>query len=106
MKQFVMEVRTSSDSFLKRHGETGRLEYPRPFFRADLRDVLSNGRSLANRQTVRAVTPALPFCTNENVLNRELPTTEQVRRAANVVVNLMTFPPRTRGQLYGEEADH
>ena len=41
---------------------------------------------------------------NEDVLSGELLTTEQVRRAANVVVASMGFPPRTRERLYQEEA--
>ena len=41
---------------------------------------------------------------SENVLSRELLTTEQVRRAANVVVDSMTYPPRTRERLYREES--
>ena len=40
---------------------------------------------------------------SDDVLSGELLTTEQVRRAANVVVASMTFPPRTREQLYRDE---
>ena len=41
---------------------------------------------------------------SEDVLSGELLTMEQVRRAANVVVGSMTYPPRTREQLYTEES--
>lgn len=42
---------------------------------------------------------------SEDVLSGELLTMEQVRRAANVVVSSMSFPPRTREELYRAEAD-
>lgn len=41
---------------------------------------------------------------NDDVLSGELLTTEQVRRAASVVVASMTLPPRTREQLYEAES--
>jgi SRSO17 transposase len=41
---------------------------------------------------------------NEDVLSGELLTTEQVRRAASVVVGSIGFPPRTCERLYQEEA--
>ena len=41
---------------------------------------------------------------NEDVLSGELLTMEQVRRAANVVVDSMTYPPIIRERLYREEA--
>ena len=40
-----------------------------------------------------------------DVVSGELLTSEQVRRAANVVVQSINLPPRTRGQLYREEAE-
>ena len=40
----------------------------------------------------------------EDVLSGELLTTEQVRRAASVVVSAMTFPPQVRRQLFKDEA--
>lgn len=42
---------------------------------------------------------------SEDVLSGELLTTEQVRRAANVVLGSLEFPPRIRKLLYHEEAD-
>jgi SRSO17 transposase len=42
---------------------------------------------------------------SDDVLSGELLTMEQVRRAANVVVDSLTYPPRTREQLYREEAE-
>ena len=42
---------------------------------------------------------------SEDVLSGELLTTEQVRRAANVVVSSMNLPRRTRQQLCQEEVD-
>ncbi|MEO2014926.1 MAG: hypothetical protein ABGZ53_11200, partial [Fuerstiella sp.] len=42
---------------------------------------------------------------SEDVLSGELLTMEQVRRAANVVVSSMSFPPRTREELYRAEED-
>lgn len=42
---------------------------------------------------------------DDDVLSGELLTTEQIRRAANVVVGSMTFPPRTREQLYKDESE-
>lgn len=41
---------------------------------------------------------------SDDVLNGELLTTEQVRRAANVVVRSLSLPPRTRERLYREES--
>ena len=41
---------------------------------------------------------------NEDVISGELLTTEQVRRAANVLVASINLPPRCRDQLYREEA--
>ena len=41
----------------------------------------------------------------DTVLSGELLTTEQVRRAANVVVQSLNYPPRTREQLYSEECE-
>jgi SRSO17 transposase len=41
---------------------------------------------------------------SEDVVSGELLTTEQVRRAANVVVQSINLPPRTREQLYREES--
>ena len=41
---------------------------------------------------------------SEDVLSGELLTTEQVRRAANVVVQSPSDPPRTREQLYRDES--
>lgn len=41
---------------------------------------------------------------SDDVLSGELLTMEQVRRAANVVVGSMTFPPRIREQLYTDES--
>ena len=40
---------------------------------------------------------------NDDVLSGELLTMEQVRRAANVVVGSLGYPPRTREQLYRDE---
>lgn len=40
----------------------------------------------------------------DDVLSGELLTTEQVRRAANVVITAIGFPPRVRQQLYAAEA--
>jgi SRSO17 transposase len=42
---------------------------------------------------------------SDDVLSGELLTMEQVRRAANVVVTSLPYPPRTRRQLYEEESD-
>jgi SRSO17 transposase len=42
---------------------------------------------------------------SDDVLSGELLTTEQVRRAANVVVAALDLPPRTREQLYRDEVD-
>ena len=42
---------------------------------------------------------------SDDVLSGELLTTEQVRRAANVVVESQSFPPRTRARLYQEESE-
>jgi SRSO17 transposase len=41
---------------------------------------------------------------NENVLSGELLTTEQVRRATNVVVNSITLPHNARNQRYKQES--
>jgi hypothetical protein len=41
----------------------------------------------------------------KDVLSGELLTMEQVRRAANVVVDSMSFPPRTRERLFREESE-
>ena len=41
---------------------------------------------------------------SEDVTSGELLTTEPVRRAANVVVQSLNLPPRTREQLYREES--
>ena len=41
---------------------------------------------------------------SEDVLSGELLTMEQVRRAANVVVDSMIYPPRTQERPYKEEA--
>jgi SRSO17 transposase len=40
---------------------------------------------------------------SDDVLSGELLTMEQVRRAANVVVGAMSYPPSTRERLYAEE---
>lgn len=45
-----------------------------------------------------------PLSPSEDVLSGDLLTWEQVRRAANVVVDAMTYPPRTRERLYKKEA--
>lgn len=42
---------------------------------------------------------------SEDVLSGELLTTEQIRRAASVVVATMTQPPRVRRQLFQDEAN-
>jgi SRSO17 transposase len=42
---------------------------------------------------------------SDDVLSGELLTTEQVRRAADVVVAALNLPPRTRQQLYRDEVD-
>ena len=42
---------------------------------------------------------------SDDVLSGELLTMEQVRRAANVVVGSMTYPPRTREQLFKDEIE-
>lgn len=42
---------------------------------------------------------------SDDVASGELLTTEQVRRAANVVVGSLNLPPRIREQLYRDEAD-
>ena len=42
---------------------------------------------------------------SEDVVSGELLTTEQVRRAANVVVQSLNLPPRTREQLYRAESE-
>ena len=42
---------------------------------------------------------------SEDVTSGELLTTEQVRRAANVMVQSLNLPPRTREQLYREESE-
>lgn len=42
---------------------------------------------------------------SEDVLSGELLTTEQVRRAASVVVTAMTLPPQARRQLFQDEAN-
>ena len=41
---------------------------------------------------------------SDDVLSGELLTREQVRRAANVVVSSLPYPPRIRRQLYEEES--
>ena len=41
----------------------------------------------------------------ETEVDRHELLSEQVRRAANVVVQSINLPPRTRGQLYREEAE-
>jgi hypothetical protein len=42
---------------------------------------------------------------SEDVVSGELLTTKQVRRAANVVVQSLKVPPRTREQLYRAESE-
>jgi len=51
------------------------------------------------------IVPTIRTRVSDDVLSGELLTTEQVRRAANVVVGSLNFPPRIREQLSREESE-